>query len=156
MVPNFIAMKTTTFFLVATLACAAVACSNPSDQIKPEAERMALEAVQSGDLPQLSFAAESHDFGTINEGDVVETEFRFTNTGKAPLIISSAQGSCGCTVPEYPNAPVAPGEEGVIRVSFNSEGKQNLQNKTVTLTTNAVPSTKVLTITANVTPKPKK
>ena len=58
-------------------------------------------------------------------------------------------------VPEYPNAPVAPGEEGVIKVSFNSEGKPNQQNKTVTLTTNAVPSTKVLTITANVTPKAK-
>ncbi|MEY4171691.1 MAG: hypothetical protein RL485_60 [Bacteroidota bacterium] len=148
-------MKTTSFLLFAAASAAFAACSNPSDQIKPEEERMALEAVQSADLPELSFANESHDFGTINEGQVVETEFKFTNTGKAPLIISSAQGSCGCTVPEYPNAPVAPGEEGIIRVSFNSEGKPNQQSKTVTLTTNAVPSTKVLTITANVTPKSK-
>jgi hypothetical protein len=148
-------MKTTSFLLFAAASAAFAACSNPSDQIKPEEERMALEAVQSAVLPELSFANESHDFGTINEGQVVETEFKFTNTGKAPLIISSAQGSCGCTVPEYPNAPVAPGEEGVIRVSFNSEGKPNQQSKTVTLTTNAVPSTKVLTITANVTPKSK-
>ena len=148
-------MKTTSFLLFAAASAAFAACSNPSDQIKPEEERMALEAVQSAELPELSFANESHDFGTINEGQVVETEFKFTNTGKAPLIISSAQGSCGCTVPEYPNAPVAPGEEGVIRVSFNSEGKPNQQSKTVTLTTNAVPSTKVLTITANVTPKSK-
>ena len=148
-------MKTTSFLLFAAASAAFAACSNPSDQIKPEEERMALEAVQSADLPELSFANESHDFGTINEGQVVETEFKFTNTGKAPLIVSSAQGSCGCTVPEYPNAPVAPGEEGVIRVSFNSEGKPNQQSKTVTLTTNAVPSTKVLTITANVTPKSK-
>lgn len=147
-------MKTTTIFVIA-LATVAVACSNPSDRVKPESERMALEAVQSTELPQLSFATESHDFGTINEGDVVETEFKFTNTGEGPLIISSAQGSCGCTVPEYPNAPVAPGEVGVIKVSFNSEGKPNQQSKTVTLTTNAVPSTKVLTITANVTPKAK-
>jgi len=155
LVPNFTPMKTTSFLLFAAASAAFAACSNPSDQIKPEEERMALEAVQSADLPELSFANESHDFGTINEGQVVETEFKFTNTGKAPLIISSAQGSCGCTVPEYPNAPVAPGEEGVIRVSFNSEGKPNQQSKTVTLTTNAVPSTKVLTITANVTPKSK-
>jgi hypothetical protein len=145
-------MKSTYLFVTA-LATMAVACSNPSDRIKPEAERMALEAVQSTELPQLSFANESHDFGSIKEGDVVETEFTFTNTGEGPLIISSAQGSCGCTVPEYPNAPVAPGESGVIKVSFNSEGKPNQQSKTVTLTTNAVPSTKVLTITANVTPK---
>lgn len=148
-------MKTTSFLLFAAASAVAAACGNPSDKIKPEEERMALEAVQSAELPELSFANESHDFGTINEGQVVETEFKFTNTGKAPLIISSAQGSCGCTVPEYPNAPVAPGEEGVIRVSFNSEGKPNQQSKTVTLTTNAVPSTKVLTITANVTPKSK-
>jgi hypothetical protein len=103
-------MKTTSFLLFAAASAAFAACSNPSDQIKPEEERMALEAVQSADLPELSFANESHDFGTINEGQVVETEFKFTNTGKAPLIISSAQGSCGCTVPEYPNAPVAPGD----------------------------------------------
>ncbi|MCE2816081.1 MAG: DUF1573 domain-containing protein [Cryomorphaceae bacterium] len=148
-------MKTTPTAFAAAILLLGSACSNPSDQIKPEEERMALEAVQSADLPELSFANETHDFGSINEGQVVETEFRFTNTGKAPLIISSAQGSCGCTVPEYPNAPVAPGEEGVIRVSFNSEGKPNQQSKTVTLTTNAVPSTKVLTITANVTPKSK-
>ncbi|MEY2971531.1 MAG: hypothetical protein RL738_372 [Bacteroidota bacterium] len=152
MVPNFIPMKTQLALIVA-VAFGAAACSNPSDKIKPESERMALEAVQGTELPQLTFANESHDFGSINEGDVVETEFRFTNTGKGPLIISSAQGSCGCTVPEYPNAPVAPGEEGVIKVSFNSAGKPNQQSKTVTLTTNAVPSTKVLTITANVTPK---
>lgn len=155
MVPNFNPMKTTPTAFAAAILLLGSACSNPSDQIKPEEERMALEAVQSADLPELSFANETHDFGSINEGQVVETEFRFTNTGKAPLIISSAQGSCGCTVPEYPNAPVAPGEEGVIRVSFNSEGKPNQQSKTVTLTTNAVPSTKVLTITANVTPKSK-
>jgi hypothetical protein len=148
-------MKTTPTAFAAAILLLGSACSNPSDQIKPEEERMALEAVQSADLPELSFANETHDIGSINEGQVVETEFRFTNTGKAPLIISSAQGSCGCTVPEYPNAPVAPGEEGVIRVSFNSEGKPNQQSKTVTLTTNAVPSTKVLTITANVTPKSK-
>lgn len=147
-------MKTTSL-IAFSLAAVVVACSNPSDRVKPEAERMALEAVRSVELPQLTFANESHDFGTIKEGEIVETEFKFTNTGEGPLIISSAQGSCGCTVPEYPNTPVAPGDEGIIKVSFNSEGKPNQQSKTVTLTTNAVPSTKVLTITANVTPKAK-
>jgi hypothetical protein len=145
-------MKTTSL-IASSIAAVALSCSNPSDRIKPEAERLALEAVQSTELPQLTFANESHDFGTINEGEIVETQFKFTNTGEGPLIISSAQGSCGCTVPEYPNEPVAPGEEGIIKVSFNSSGKPNQLSKTVTLTTNAVPSTKVLTITANVTPK---
>ena len=129
--------------------------ANPSDEVKSQEEQMALQAVQSTELPIITFIAESHDFGIINEGQVVETEFKFTNSGEAPLIISGAQGSCGCTIPEYPKEPIAPGEEGRILVSFNSEGKPNQQSKTVTLTTNAVPSTKVLSISANVTPKSK-
>ena len=110
-------------------------------------------AFQSNAQGMIKFKATSHDFKKITEGTQATYSLEFTNTGKGPLIISSAQGSCGCTVPEYPNEPVAPGEEGVIKVSFNSAGKPNQQSKTVTLTTNSVPSTKVLTITANVTPK---
>jgi hypothetical protein len=148
-------MNTRLFTAFAAACLLWSSCANPSDQVKSQEEQMALQAVQSAELPVIAFMAESHDFGTINEGEVVETEFKFTNTGEAPLIISAAQGSCGCTIPEYPKEPIAPGEEGRILVSFNSEGKPNQQSKTVTLTTNAVPSTKVLTITANVTPKSK-
>ena len=148
-------MNTRLFTAFAAASLLWSSCANPSDQVKSEEEQMALQAVQSAGLPIISFMAESHDFGSINEGEVVDTEFKFTNTGDAPLIISSAQGSCGCTIPEYPKAPIGPGEEGRILVSFNSEGKPNQQSKTVTLTTNAVPSTKVLTISANVTPKSK-
>jgi len=153
--PNFVTMKTRLFTAFAAASLLWSSCSNPSDQVKSKEEQMALQAVQSAELPIITFAVESHDFGSINEGEVVDTEFKFTNTGDAPLIISAAQGSCGCTIPDYPKAPIAPGEEGRILVSFNSEGKPNQQSKTVTLTTNAVPSTKVLTISANVTPKSK-
>ena len=155
MAPNFVTMNTRLFTAFAAASFLSSSCANPSDQVKSQEEQMALQAVQSTELPIITFAVESHDFGTINEGEVVETEFKFTNTGEAPLIISAAQGSCGCTIPEYPKEPIAPGEEGRILVSFNSEGKPNQQSKTVTLTTNAVPSTKVLTISANVTPKSK-
>jgi len=148
-------MNTRLFTAFAAASLLWPSCSNPSDQVKSKEEQMALQAVQSAELPIITFMVESHDFGTINEGEVVDTEFKFTNTGEAPLIISAAQGSCGCTIPDYPKAPIAPGEEGRILVSFNSEGKPNQQSKTVTLTTNAVPSTKVLTISANVTPKSK-
>lgn len=148
-------MNTRLFTAFAAASLLWSSCANPSDQVKSQEEQMALQAVQSTALPIIAFMAESHDFGSIKEGEVVETEFKFTNTGDAPLIISAAQGSCGCTIPEYPKAPIAPGEEGRILVSFNSEGKPNQQSKTVTLTTNAVPSTKVLTISANVIPKSK-
>lgn len=155
MAPNFTLMNTRLFTAFAAASLLWSSCANPSDQVKSQDEQMALQAVQSTELPIIAFMAESHDFGSIKEGEVVETEFKFTNTGDAPLIISAAQGSCGCTIPEYPKAPIATGEEGRILVSFNSEGKPNQQSKTVTLTTNAVPSTKVLTISANVTPKSK-
>jgi Protein of unknown function (DUF1573) len=91
-----------------------------------------------------------HDFGTIKQGDSVEYEFRFTNTGSEPLIIEDAKGSCGCTVPQKPSGPVAPGASDVIKVKFNSAGKSGAQKKTVTLTANTEPITTMLTIMAQV------
>lgn len=107
---------------------------------------------QSG-TPAFSFDNETHDFGAINEGDIVNTTFSFTNTGDAPLIITNAKGSCGCTVPQYPTEPIAPGEKADIQVSFNSSGKPGNQRKQVTLTANTTPNTKVLNISATVSPK---
>ena len=66
------------------------------------------------------------------------------------LIISSAQGSCGCTVPEWPKEPIKPGEEGKIAVTFNSSGKQGKQNKTITLVANTIPNTKVIALKGDV------
>lgn len=137
------------------LAVLATSCSDATSKIKSDDERMAVEAVTSAGVPVFSFQKESHDFGNMNEGDVGTTEFTFTNEGEVPLIISSAQGSCGCTVPEYSNAPIGPGEEGTITVRFNSQGKPGNQTKTVTLSANTIPNTKVLTITAQVEPKSK-
>jgi hypothetical protein len=86
---------------------------------------------------------------------VAEHVFTFKNEGEGPLIISNAQGSCGCTVPVWPRQPIAPGETGEIKVSFNSSGRAGKQDKRVTLTTNAVPQTKVLNITSQVIAKAK-
>jgi hypothetical protein len=104
-------------------------------------------------LPVFEFAEEEFDFGLIEEGEVVIHDFKFTNTGDVPLVISAAQGSCGCTVPDYPRTPIAPGAEGVINVSFDSNKRGGKQEKTVTLTANTVPNVHVLKITANVNPK---
>jgi len=102
---------------------------------------------------KISFDKTEHDFGTINEGDIVETVFSFTNTGKSELIISSAKGSCGCTVPEWPKEPILPGEKGEIKVKFNSDRKPNKQQKQVTLATNTDEGKETLIIKAQVTPK---
>ncbi|UXX80079.1 DUF1573 domain-containing protein [Reichenbachiella carrageenanivorans] len=113
------------------------------------------EVKPEGPLPAFTFNEESHDFGTINEGDEVEHIFAFTNTGDAPLIISSATGSCGCTVPEWPKEPIGIGEKGEIKVKFNSRKKPGIQNKTVTITSNTYPKQTRIKIKANVTPAPK-
>ncbi len=108
------------------------------------------ETANPDELPNIKFDTEEHDFGTIQQGEKVQYAFKFKNTGKVDLIISSAQGSCGCTVPQYPKQPLKPGTEATIDVTFDSAGKQGKQNKTVTLITNCIPSTKVLTIMGDV------
>jgi hypothetical protein len=104
----------------------------------------------TGNIPVFKFNEMSHDFGTILQGEKTSHAFRFTNSGKSDLVIRTASGSCGCTVPEYPKDPVAPGKEGVINVTFNSEGKEGKQNKTVTIIANTIPNSTVLTITGEV------
>ena len=107
--------------------------------------------------PMAAFAFENmdHDFGTMKEGDVVKYTYKFKNTGDAPLIIQNVQGSCGCTTPEWTKDPVPVGGEGFITAQFNSAGKSNLQNKTVTITANTWPETTTLKFTAMVEPKDK-
>src|SRR5690606_12321497 len=90
------------------------------------------------------------DYGTIAKNSDGTREFAFTNNGNKPLIITNAQGSCGCTVPSYPKEPIAPGAKGVIGVKYATD-RVGPFSKTVTLTTNAAGSpTKVLTIKGNV------
>lgn len=106
--------------------------------------------VDKDELPFFEFVEEVVDFGTITQGEVVSTNFKFKNVGKSDLIISSAQGSCGCTVPEWPKEPIKPYEEGKIAVTFNSTGKQGKQNKTITLVANTIPNTKVIALKGDV------
>jgi len=101
-------------------------------------------------LPDIKFEEETHDFGRITQGEKVAHAFKFKNTGNSNLIISSAHGSCGCTIPEYPKKPILPGEEAVIDVVFASEGKSGIVEKSVTIVTNCEPSTKIIYIKANI------
>lgn len=97
------------------------------------------------------FESETIDYGTIQHNADGKREFVFTNIGNKPLIISNAQGSCGCTVPTWPKEPIAPGAKGVIGVKYATD-RVGAFTKTVTLTTNAAEPTKVLTIKGNVLP----
>jgi len=104
----------------------------------------------------ISFDKTEYKFGTVNEGDIVETVFKVTNTGKTDLIITDAKPTCGCTVPVWPRTPIKPGETADISVKFNTNGKPNRQSKSVTLSTNTAVGREVLKLTGMVTPKSKK
>jgi len=106
-----------------------------------------------GPLPKFEFQTMDHDFGTINEGQVVEYTYSFKNSGEAPLIIQAAQGSCGCTASDWTKTPVPVGGTGYVKAKFDSNGKPNIQNKTVTVTANTWPKQSVLRFKAMVTPK---
>lgn len=112
------------------------------------------QATVSEKLPKLTFAETGiYDFGTLTEGDTVEHTFAFTNTGQFPLIINNITASCGCTTPEWPREPIAPGATSSIKVRFNSRGKMGEQNKTITVFANTDPAMTDLHFKAMVNPK---
>ncbi len=139
-------------FLIAMTSCT----KNTAEKVKSETAIMASKLdAKVVNFPVMAFAKTTHDFGTIDEGAIVKHTFTFTNTGKTPLLIIKAKGSCGCTVPEWPKEPIAPGASGKLLVAFNSDGKPNMQSKQITLTTNTEKGTEILKIKAMVTPKNK-
>lgn len=91
-------------------------------------------------LARITYEQPEYEFGTVNEGTIVEHVFKFTNTGKVPLTILKCRSSCGCTVPEWPEEPIPPGGTGEIKAKFNTDGKMDQQKKTITVTSNTYPN----------------
>ncbi len=118
---------------------------NPKSADPSQDDQAAMEKV-----PVMTFERDKWSFGEIVQGEIVEYSFRFTNTGNTPLVITSAKGSCGCTVPEYPKEPIAPGESSFLKVTYDSNGRRDQFDKTVTITANTVPNTNLLYISGNV------
>ncbi len=149
-------MKKYFILSLSAIALTFTACGGNTE--KKEAPATAVEASSAkavSNAPVMTFDKTIHDFGTIQEGERVETLFTFTNTGKSDLVISDARGSCGCTVPEYPkNTAIAPGATGKIRVSFDSSNKPNLQQKTVTISANTDSGRETIRIKAMVQADP--
>jgi hypothetical protein len=127
-----------------------ISVSQPSATVNDSNTPTINAASVDGKFPTITFENEEHDFGTIQQGDKVVYDFKFKNTGEADLTITSARGSCGCTVPEYPKIPIKVGKTGNIKVSFDSTGKHGETSKTVTLLCNTKEGNKILTIKANI------
>jgi hypothetical protein len=104
------------------------------------ANTQSVQAADPGSLGVFQFSEIEHDFGTIEEGKVITHNFKFVNMGESPLVISDIQASCGCTSPDWTKTPVKPGEEGYVKVVFNSAAKVGVQSPTVSITANTSPS----------------
>ncbi|PUZ24279.1 Protein of unknown function [Chitinophaga costaii] len=124
-------MKLFSYLIATALLLGACRQGQPAHTASPAAS----DSSQQG-FPVITFDQEVHDFGTVHEGEVVEYSFKFKNTGHAPLLITDAQASCGCTIPEWPKAPIKPGEESELKVSFNSSGKEGAQEKSISIKAN--------------------
>lgn len=150
--------------LFITFICLSVSAVVANAQNKSSAPAPSPAAMQAPPAPvaekvnpkagKFKFKEEIHDFGEVPEGPLAECDFEFKNVGKEPIIIQEAHGSCGCTVPKWPQEPILPGKKGVIHVAYNSAGRPGPINKTVTINSNAQQSPLVLQIKGNVKPKP--
>jgi hypothetical protein len=104
-------------------------------------------------VAKLKFEEDLFDFGEVKEGTQVEHVFAFANVGKVPLVINDVKSTCGCTIPEWPEDPIAPGESGEISVQFNSNGRTGEQSKPVTVFANTYPNQTQVILYGYVEPK---
>lgn len=137
--------------LVVFTSCKEDAASKvKAENVTVAAERDAV----SGDFPAITFDKTEHDFGEIENGTPVETVFSYTNTGKAPLVITNIKSSCGCTIPQdWSKEPLAPGASASFTVKFNGKGT-NKVSKTITITANTEKGRETVKITAFIKPDP--
>jgi hypothetical protein len=135
-----------------SLAIALAACNQTSTQEKNTADSSskAPATINAATAAAMKFETEAHDFGKIKQGDKVTYEFKYTNTGKSPLIISDAYATCGCTTPEIEKKPIQPGATSFVKVTFNSAGKSGLQDKLITVVANTVPAENRVHLTGEV------
>lgn len=128
-------------------------CNNASDNKLPTDvvnNPNSAEGKKADKQAEITFETTEHNFGQVISGEVVSYNFKFKNTGNANLIISKVSSSCGCTVTDYPEEPIKPGEEKYLEVTFDSDNRSGFQSKSVVVATNAQPSQTTLRIKAKV------
>ena len=115
-----------------------------------EAEEAITPAVVNPNAAKIAFKEETYNFGEIPEGPQVTHEFKFTNTGKEPLILSNVRASCGCTTPSWPREPILPGKDASILVTYNTQGRPGNFSKVITITSNSDQPNRVIDIKGDV------
>ena len=141
-------------FLLLVLACGFTVAMQAQPTATPAATEVVEEApVVDTDGPQMTFETLEIDYGTIEQDSDPFRIFKFKNTGKGPLLITNARGSCGCTVPSYSKAPIEADGESEVKVRYDTHRLGQFR-KRVTLTTNVGDEPIILTIKGKVEPKP--
>lgn len=113
------------------------ACSNNDTPSAGSGNGPGAVKIDTANFTTVQWIDSTKDFGKIEEGQKLEVSFRFKNVGDKPLVIERVQPSCGCTVAEQSKDPVAPGAEGQVKASFNSEGRSGINHKTLFVYANA-------------------
>jgi len=131
--------------LLLALSLTAAACTAQAQTTPPAAKTAGPVAG-----PAITFEESKYDFGSVVQGGTVDHTFKFKNTGTAPLVISNIGVSCGCTTPEWTKAPVLPGKTGSIAAHFNSTGKMGMQNKVLTIESNAAAGSTTVSLVGEV------
>lgn len=137
-------------FLLGTIVC--FSCGNNNDV--PAVETSSAVKAPAG-VTTIQWLDSARDFGRINEGQKLVLSFRFKNSGNKPLVIEDVRPTCGCTVAEFPRQPIAPGQEGEITGEFDSNGREGLQRKHITVRSNTEPAEQDITFEVNVIGKPR-
>jgi hypothetical protein len=140
-----------TFFAVAWLAIVFTSC-DVRDKDKKEIGSLIEKPLEAA-VTTVQIIDSSHNFGQVTEGEIVEFNFRFKNSGTAPLVITNVSASCGCTVPEKPEQPIKPGETGFIKAKFNTDKRPGESSKSVTVSSNAQPPFPELILRGKILPK---
>ena len=146
----------TIYILVTSFLVFASSCKEHSTEVTTNDVMNTKSADGSSNtaLPDMKFEEETHDFGRITQGEKVAFAFRFKNTGSSNLIVSSAHGSCGCTIPEYPKKPILPGEEGIVKAHVTTQSANaGVLAKMVNIVANTEPSRTEVVIRATILDK---
>lgn len=117
------------------IAAALLAGMSFAVQAQDKAKAAPAPAAQPGNMAAFKWTETTHDFGKIPQGKPVTHEFKFTNSGKVPLVLSTVSASCGCTTPEWTKEPIAPGKTGSIKATYNAAGVGAF-NKSITVNAN--------------------
>ncbi len=139
------------FISLAVPGCRLTDYSEKEEGINPDIINTPGSTADDSRVPELAFSVSEIDLGSITQGELIEYDLEFENTGNGPLVLTDVRATCGCTVgKKWPREAIAPNEKGIIKVSFNSEGKSGHEESTISIVANTRPASTAILLKADV------